>query len=135
MTSSTDTIGPTRETRHFPLLGTPDFDLATDPRMTSCGLAPEVGPASALSKTISDFRRQLDNLESVRCDRELSSVISVFVSATNVFMSVDQEKLRSALPEKYGPYVDYIQNADAPLPEKINGNNHVLLCSTGRAVV
>ena len=62
-------------------------------------------------------------------------MISVFVSATNVFMSVDQEKLRSALPEKYGPYVDYIQNADAPLPEKINGNNHVLLCSTGRAVV
>ena len=62
-------------------------------------------------------------------------MISVFVSATNVFMSVDQEKLRSALAEKYGPYVDYIQNVDAPIPEKINGNNHVLLCSTGRAVV
>ena len=43
---------------------------------------------------------------------------SVFVSATDVYMSVDQAKLRSAQAEKYGPYIDYIQNADAPLPEK-----------------
>ena len=45
-------------------------------------------------------------------------VKSVFVSATNVLMSVDQEKLRSARAEEYGPYVDYIQKAEATLPEK-----------------
>ena len=33
-------------------------------------------------------------------------------------MSVDQEKLRSAQATEYGPYIDYIQHADAPLPEK-----------------
>ena len=43
---------------------------------------------------------------------------SVFVSATNVSMSVDQEKLYSTQAEKYEPYVNYIQNSDAPLPEK-----------------
>ena len=43
---------------------------------------------------------------------------SVFASATNVFMSVDQEELRSAQAAEYGPYIDYIQHADAPLPEK-----------------
>ena len=61
---------------------------------------------------------KLANLEPVRSDRELVSVKSVFVSATNVFMSVDQEKLRSAQTVQYGRYVDYIQHADAPLPEK-----------------
>ena len=39
---------------------------------------------------------KLENLEPVRSDRELFSVNSVFVSVTNVFMSVVQEKLRSA---------------------------------------
>ena len=43
---------------------------------------------------------KLDNLEAVRSDRQLSSVKSVFVSATNVFMSVDQGKLRSALTSR-----------------------------------
>ena len=61
---------------------------------------------------------KLDDLEPVRSGRELFSVKSVFVSATNVFMPVHFEKLRSAQAEKYGPYIDYIQNADASLPEK-----------------
>ena len=61
---------------------------------------------------------KLANLEPVRSDRELFSLKSVFVSATNVFMSVDQEKLRSAQTVEYGRYIDYIQHADAPLPEK-----------------
>ena len=39
---------------------------------------------------------KLANLEPVRSDRELLNVKSVLVSATNVFMSVDKEKLRSA---------------------------------------
>ena len=61
---------------------------------------------------------KLANLEPVRSDRKLFSVKSVSVSATNVFMSVDQEKPRSAQPVEYGWYIDYIQHADAPLPEK-----------------
>ena len=61
---------------------------------------------------------RLDNLQSVRSDREHFSLKSIFVSATNVFISVGQEKLRSAQAEEYGPYIDCIQNADAPLPEK-----------------
>ena len=51
---------------------------------------------------------QLDNLKPVRSDRELFSVKSVFASATNVFMSVDQGKLRSAQAAEYGQYIDYI---------------------------
>ena len=62
-------------------------------------------------------------------------MISVFVSATNVFMSSRPRKLRSAQAENYGPHIDYVQNTDAPLPEKRNENSHVLLFSTGRAVV
>ena len=61
---------------------------------------------------------KLANLELVRSDRELFSVKSIFVSATNVFMSVDHEKLRSAQTVEYGRCIDYIQHADAPLPEK-----------------
>ena len=61
---------------------------------------------------------KLANLEPVRRDRKLFSVKSVFVSATNVFMSVDQGQLRSAQTAEYGRYIDYIQHADAPLPEK-----------------
>ena len=60
----------------------------------------------------------LANLEPVRSDRELFSVKSVFVSATNVFMSVDEEKLRSAQTVEYRRYIYYIQHADTPLPEK-----------------
>ena len=33
-------------------------------------------------------------------------------------MSVDQEKLRSAQTVEYGRFIDYIQHADAPLPEE-----------------
>ena len=33
-------------------------------------------------------------------------------------MSVDREKLRSAQEVEYGRYIDYIQHADAPLPDK-----------------
>ena len=51
---------------------------------------------------------KLDDLEPVRSDRELFSVRSVLVSVTNVLMSVDQEKLRSAQADKYGPYIDCI---------------------------
>ena len=49
---------------------------------------------------------------------ELFSVKSVFASATNVFMSIDQGKLRSAQAAEYGRYIDYIQHTDAPSPEK-----------------
>ena len=61
---------------------------------------------------------KIPNLEPARSDRGLFSVKSVFVSATNVFMSVDREKLRSAQTVEYGRYIDYIQHVDAPLPEK-----------------
>ena len=61
---------------------------------------------------------KVDDLEPVRSDGQLFSVKSVFASATNFFMSVDQEKVRSAQAEKYGPNKDYILNAEAPLPEK-----------------
>ena len=60
---------------------------------------------------------KLANLEPVRSEKELFSVKSVFVRATNVFMSVDREKLRSAQTVEYGRYIDHIQHADAPLPE------------------
>ena len=60
----------------------------------------------------------LVNLEPVRSDRDLFSVKSVFVSATNVFMPVDREKIRSAQTVEYGRYIDHMQHADAPLPEK-----------------
>ena len=49
---------------------------------------------------------QLDNLKPMRSDRELFSVKSVFASATNVFMSVDQGKLRSAQAAECGQYID-----------------------------
>ena len=39
---------------------------------------------------------KVDDLEPVRTDGELFNVKSVVVSATNFFMSVDQEKIRSA---------------------------------------
>ena len=61
---------------------------------------------------------KLADLEPVRSDRELFTAKSVFVSATNVFMSVDQEKICSAQTVEYGRYIDHIQHADAPLPEK-----------------
>ena len=61
---------------------------------------------------------KLANLAPVRSDRELFSVESEFVSATNVLMPVDQENLRSAQTVEYGRYIDYIQHADAPLPAK-----------------
>lgn len=61
---------------------------------------------------------KLDNLEPVRSDRELFSVKSVFSSATNVFMSIDQEKLRSKQAVEYGPYIDYILDTTAPYRKK-----------------
>ena len=51
---------------------------------------------------------KLANLEPVRSDREFFlSVKSVYASATNVFLPVDQEKLHSAQAAEYGPYIDY----------------------------
>ena len=64
------------------------------------------------------YADKLANLEPVRSDKELSSVKSVFVSVTKVFMSVNQEKLLSAQTMEYGRYINYIQHADAPLPEQ-----------------
>ena len=61
---------------------------------------------------------KLDNLEPVRSDRELFKVKSVFVSESNVFSSVYQEKPRSAQTIEYGRYIDYIQHADASFPEE-----------------
>ena len=61
---------------------------------------------------------KLANLKPVRSDREHFSVKPVFVSATRVFMSVDQEKLRPAQTVEYRRYIDYIQHADTPLLEK-----------------
>lgn len=61
---------------------------------------------------------KLNDLEPVRSDRELFNIKSVFVSATNVFMSVDQNKLRTAQAGEYGRYIEYITQTDAPLPEK-----------------
>lgn len=44
---------------------------------------------------------------------------SVFVSATNIFMSVDHDRLRKEQTAEHAPYIDYIiTDAKAPLPDK-----------------
>ena len=61
---------------------------------------------------------KLASLKPVHSDREFFSMKSVITRVTNVFMSVDREKLRSAQAAEFGPYIDYIQHENAPLPEK-----------------
>ena len=44
----------------------------------------------------------LDEIQPVESDREL------FTSATDVFMSIDPEKLRQAQQAEFGPYFEYL---------------------------
>ena len=77
---------------------------------------------------------KLANLEPVRSDRELFNMKSILVSATNVFMPVDHEKLRSAQAVTYFLTLT-TSNTQTHSTRERNENNHVLLFSTGRAVV
>ena len=61
---------------------------------------------------------KLDNLQPVQSDRELFTVKSVYVSSSSVFISVDQKKLLEEQAKEYGPYIQYIMDKDAPIPEK-----------------
>ncbi|MEM7282981.1 MAG: DDE-type integrase/transposase/recombinase [Pseudomonadota bacterium] len=61
---------------------------------------------------------KLDNLKPVQSDRELFTVKSIYNSATNVFMSVDKVKLQAEQMKEYGPYIRYLTEDDAPIPEK-----------------
>ena len=78
---------------------------------------------------------KLANLEPVRSDRELFSVILVFVSATNVFMSVDQEKPRSSANSRVRTIHGLHGASRRTIIRERNENNHILLFSAGRAVV
>ena len=60
---------------------------------------------------------RLDNLQPVQSDRELFAEKSVYISATNVFETIDRDILREKQALEYGTYIDYIQNKDAPLPD------------------
>ena len=44
----------------------------------------------------------LDEIQPVESDREL------FTSATDVFMSIDPEKLKQAQQDEFGPYFEYL---------------------------
>ena len=61
---------------------------------------------------------KLNELKPVRSDRELFNAASVFISATNLFESVDQERLRETRRAEYGEYIDYIIDSNAYLPDK-----------------
>ena len=59
---------------------------------------------------------KLDDVQPVQSDRELFTAASHVVSATNVFQSVDLDKLREKQREQFGDYVQYLVRDDAPLP-------------------
>ena len=61
---------------------------------------------------------KLDKLKPVRSERELFNTASVFISATILFESVDQERLLETQRAEYGEYIDYILDSNAPIPEK-----------------
>ena len=61
---------------------------------------------------------KLDELKPFRSDRELLYTASVFVIATNLFESVDQERLRETQRAEYGEYIGYILDSNAPISER-----------------
>ena len=61
---------------------------------------------------------KLDETKPVRSDHELFNAASVFISATNLFESVDQERLRETQRAEYGEYIEYILDSNAYLPDK-----------------
>ena len=60
---------------------------------------------------------RLDNLQPVQSDRELFDEKSVYISATNVFETINRDILREKQALEYGTYVDYLTKDDAPLPD------------------
>ena len=65
------------------------------------------------------FGLTMDNLtqiEPVMSDRDLLSAEPSHISATNVFMSLDPDKLKEEQQREYGPYLRYLTDDDAPLP-------------------
>ena len=60
---------------------------------------------------------RLDNLQPVQSDRELFAEKSVYISATNVFETINRDILREKQALEYGTYVDYLTKGDAPLPD------------------
>ena len=60
---------------------------------------------------------RLDNLQPVQSDRELFAEKSVYISATNVFETINRDILRKKQALEYGTYVDYLTKQDAPLPD------------------
>ena len=60
---------------------------------------------------------RLDNLQPVQSDRELFAEKSVYISATNVFETINRDILRKKQALEYGTYVDYLTKDDAPLPD------------------
>ncbi|CAB1112072.1 unnamed protein product [Ectocarpus sp. CCAP 1310/34] len=56
---------------------------------------------------------QLHNVRPVHSDRELFTV-----SATEVFQSVNHDKLREKQMDEYGDYIKYILHENAPLPDR-----------------
>ena len=60
---------------------------------------------------------KLDKLKPVS-DGELVNTASVFISATNLFESVNQERQRETQRADYGEYIDYMLESNAPIPEK-----------------
>ena len=61
----------------------------------------------------------LDEIAPVSSDRELfTTSTTVSTSATNVFMSIDQVKLRQNQKIEFGPYLRYVTDPYAPLPGK-----------------
>lgn len=59
---------------------------------------------------------KLDSVQPVHSDRELFTVDPNFVSATEIFESVDRDKLCKSQAKQYGEYIQYILDDEAPLP-------------------
>lgn len=61
---------------------------------------------------------KVDEFEPVRSDRELCNTASVYVSATNLFESVNQESLQETQRAEYGEYIDCMTPKHLYLKEK-----------------
>lgn len=59
---------------------------------------------------------KLNYLKRVQSDRMLFTVKSIYLSATDIFLPVDHERIRGEQSAKYGPYTDYTIDDDAPIP-------------------
>ena len=61
---------------------------------------------------------KLDSVQPVLSDRELFTVDPNFVSATEIFESVNHDKLCKQQAKEYGEYIQYILDDEAPLPQR-----------------